>query len=303
MKTLAKVVVTIVACGLLYRAADWHRVTAELVDLDGPWLAAALTLFVPQTIVSAWRWRRLIAAHTPLSLAESVRHTLAASTWNLIMPSKLGDFSKAAFVTGASPTTRAAMAKLVGVEKVADLAALAVAAIAATLDPWTALDLLTVCGFGSVVALKLHGTRSTAILEFVALTAGLWVLHLAQIHAFMLAARIDVPWTVTFARVPLALVAGVLPAAFCGIGTRDAALVWLFADYAGAASLAAVGLLTALRYVVPGAAGIPLLWRLRTEPKSQVLEMPQPVRTTNRRADTRPNRLPATRAFESSATP
>ena len=56
-----------------------------------------------------------------------------------------------------------------------------------------------------------------------------------------------------------AIFAGLLPVTLWGIGTRDVALVWMFADVAPAPAMAVVGMLTALRYIVPGLAGIPCL--------------------------------------------
>ena len=58
------------------------------------------------------------------------------------------------------------------------------------------------------------------------------------------------------------LYAGLLPISFCGLGTRDAALVYLFADIAPASTMTVVGLLTGLRYVIPGAVGIPFVGRM-----------------------------------------
>jgi hypothetical protein len=249
-----QVVVSMAICVALYRAADWRGVAASLATLNGRWLVAALALFVPQTIVSAWRWRRMIAPVATVSLGESLRHTLAASALNLVVPSKLGDFSKAAFVRVADGGKRQRLAVLCGVEKAADLAALFVILFAATRGR-AAIAAITAIVV-AVVAHRRYGVFAVA-------TAVLWTLHLAQIHCFLLAADVPTSWTMTAARVPAALLAGVLPAAFCGIGTRDAALVWLFADVAPAATMAVVGMLTALRYVVPGLIGIPLLLSLR----------------------------------------
>lgn len=91
------------------------------------------------------------------------------------------------------------------------------------------------------------------------LSVALWLLHLAQIDCFLRAAGVEVAWCVVLARVPAALFAGLVPVAYCGIGPRDAALVALFADVASQGAMVAVGLLTSLRYLLPGAAGIPLL--------------------------------------------
>ena len=57
-------------------------------------------------------------------------------------------------------------------------------------------------------------------------------------------------------RIPPAIFAGLLPLTLWGLGTRDAVLVHQFTDLAAPSTMAVVGMLTALRYVVPGAAGI-----------------------------------------------
>ena len=92
-------------------------------------------------------------------------------------------------------------------------------------------------------------------------TVCLWVLHLVQFDLFLGAVGVQVAWHEVFARVPMAIFAGLLPVTFCGIGTRDAALVWLFADFAPASTMAVVGMLSALRYLIPGACGITLVGR------------------------------------------
>ena len=268
-KMLVKLAITVVMCGMLYAAADWREVGAKLTTLDGTLLVAALLLFVPQTLVSAWRWRRLIAPWGRHSLSEATAHTLIASTWNLVVPSKLGDFSKAALVPLDDHRHRKQVAGCVGIEKGADLAALALATMVG-LQFSLSLTVATIIAAILVVfiihrVLQRRGIKPELV-ACIAATAVLWLLHLTQIHLFLRAAGVDTSFATSLSRVPAALIAGIVPAAFCGIGTRDAALVWLYADVASPATMAVVGLLTALRYVVPGAAGIPLLWlRRRTE--------------------------------------
>lgn len=281
-RRLLQIGVSLVLCGVLVSLADWRAIGAQLVELDPGWLAAGLALFVPQTIVSAWRWKRMIADVAPLKLSDSLRHTLAASTLNLVVPSKLGDFSKAAFVPVTVDGGRKRLAKLVAVEKGSDLAVLLSAMLVATCAGW-----LGVVG-ALVVVLAAWMALSRA---FVSATLVLWTLHLTQIHCFLLSADVPTSWLTTAARVPAALLAGIVPAAFCGIGTRDAALVQLYADSAPAATMLVVGLLTSLRYVVPGAIGIPLLVSLRRRPTTPSSPI---ARSTSRRPLPRPVATSAT---------
>ena len=87
----------------------------------------------------------------------------------------------------------------------------------------------------------------------------IWFLHLVQIWMFTVAIRTDVPFAANLALSPLAILAGLLPLTFAGVGTRDAALVYFYAPYMGAASGAALGVLCTLRYVLPALLGLPFL--------------------------------------------
>lgn len=307
-RRLLQVAISVVLCGVLVSLADWRSVGARLLELDATLLAAGLALFVPQTVLSAWRWQRMTADVMRLSLGESLRLTLASSALNLVVPSKLGDFSKAALASTAATGDRRRLAVLVAVEKGADLTVLLLAMLVGMQAGWFAAvvgGLIVVVGWHALSLRRAcTGTtdhapaapwRATLVpaspIGFLAATAVLWTLHLTQIHCFLLAAGVPTSWSMTAARVPAALLAGVVPAAFCGIGTRDAALVQLYADAAPAATMLVVGLLTSLRYVVPGAIGIPFLASLRRSPTAE----PRPVARST-------NHLPRPRPVATSAT-
>jgi glycosyltransferase 2 family protein len=85
----------------------------------------------------------------------------------------------------------------------------------------------------------------------------IWLLHLVQIWMFILALRAYCPFTANLALSPLAILAGLAPLTFAGVGTRDLALVVLYAAYFNAPTAAALGLLCTARYVLPAIGGIP----------------------------------------------
>jgi len=87
----------------------------------------------------------------------------------------------------------------------------------------------------------------------------IWLLHLLQIWFFILALNAWVPFFTNLALSPLAILAGLLPLTFAGVGTRDAALVFLYAPYFDAATGAALGLLCTSRYFLPAIGGLPFL--------------------------------------------
>jgi glycosyltransferase 2 family protein len=89
----------------------------------------------------------------------------------------------------------------------------------------------------------------------------LWFLHLAQIWMFTIALRSEVPFVANLGLAPLAILAGLLPLTFAGVGTRDAALILFYRPYLDPATGAALGLLCTSRYLMPALGGVPFLRR------------------------------------------
>jgi uncharacterized protein (TIRG00374 family) len=89
----------------------------------------------------------------------------------------------------------------------------------------------------------------------------LWLLHLLQIWFFILALNAWTPIVANLALAPLAILAGLAPLTFAGVGTRDAALIFFYKPYLSTSTAAALGLLCTLRYALPALAGLPFLHR------------------------------------------
>jgi hypothetical protein len=89
----------------------------------------------------------------------------------------------------------------------------------------------------------------------------LWFCHLLQIWFFILALNAWTPFLANLALSPLAILAGLLPLTFAGVGTRDAALIVFYQPYFNEATGAALGLLCTSRYLIPAIAGLPFLQR------------------------------------------
>ena len=99
-----------------------------------------------------------------------------------------------------------------------------------------------------------------AQLAIVAITSiFIWFLHLLQIWLFILALRATAPFLANLALSPLAILAGLLPLTFAGVGTRDAALILFYQPYFAAPTAAALGLLCTSRYLLPALGGLPFL--------------------------------------------
>lgn len=97
------------------------------------------------------------------------------------------------------------------------------------------------------------------LLKIAALSVLIWFLHLLQIWLFILALKAWTPFVANLALAPLAILAGLLPLTFGGIGVRDAALIYFYRPFLSPAIAAALGLLCTARYVLPAIGGLPFL--------------------------------------------
>ena len=67
------------------------------------------------------------------------------------------------------------------------------------------------------------------------------------------------PFIANLALAPLVILAGLLPFTLAGVGTRDAAIIVLYAPYMPPAVAAGLGILCTMRYVIPAIMGIPFI--------------------------------------------
>jgi hypothetical protein len=287
-------VVTAVLLSAVLAWADLTDVVSVIGDLDVRWLTVAAVLFVPQTLLSAVRWRYLCRGQVTFGTGEALRQTLAASASNLVVPGKLGDVIKSAMLARLADVPLRLRVGLVVVERGLDVVAL--------LSLWTMGGAIVRLGSGgvalcafvlviAVIAAAAVSTRTplrSIVTPARLVGAGgmsllLWALHLGQIQALILAAGVDASWLTAMARVPAAIFAGLVPVSLWGVGTRDAALIALYTDVATASTMAAVGILTASRYLLPGLVGVPFVLSYlsgASEPLSGKRDSTRDTRTT-----------------------
>ena len=106
---------------------------------------------------------------------------------------------------------------------------------------------------------KLHLTKIAVTSIFI------WFGHLSQIWFFTLALNASAPFIQSLALSSLAILAGLLPLTFAGIGTRDAAFIMFYQPYFSQEVGAALGLLCTSRYVLPAIAGLPFFGKYLIE--------------------------------------
>ncbi len=119
---------------------------------------------------------------------------------------------------------------------------------------------------------EMHGyfwESKTRLAKVTITSVFIWFLHLLQIWMFIFAIKAYAPFLANLALSPLAILAGLLPLTFAGVGTRDAALVLFYAPYFDAPTAAALGILCTARYVLPAIGGLPFAGKYFQQVKGQ----------------------------------
>jgi len=274
---------------LLFRRIDLAQVFSLLSLL--PWhiwiLAGVLTLSFP--LLSAIRWKtilRTMGHDIPFS-----RATLTiAGVWPLsaVSPSKSGDLLKAYSLRAELKPMVVAGSVLT--ERALDVMVLSVLALLGGIyfrDYRIFSVALTVlialmAGFVFVrlnvslpIGHKMQNQLRDLFLSFRALwgnprvtllilffTVANWLASIGQTYLLFRGVGADVSLGFTAAALPIAIFAGLLPISIGGMGTRDTAMVLLFASYASETQSLAVGLLYSFfGYWLLAILGLPLMRR------------------------------------------
>jgi uncharacterized protein (TIRG00374 family) len=329
MKRLVSILVSGVILLLIYWKIDFAGLIQVFRECDRLWMAVSLGMVIPLTMLTAWRLKMLMPGSrdqgsgirgqglepdlppdpwnlkpdpSPLGLWEANQLILAASSLNMVLPSKMGDIAKAYFMRDRGHLTGSLALSLVVFEKACDMLSLLLWCVFGLLlypqKDWLFWVMTVSVLGGLVLGLLLLGWPRFAqfffrqaeqiapkklgkklvtlshswqemhdyfwgdrhqLAQISAMSIFIWFLHLLQIWCFILALRAWVPFLTNLALSPLAILAGLLPLTFAGVGTRDAALILFYAPYFNAATAAALGVLCTSRYFIPAIAGLPFL--------------------------------------------
>ena len=124
IRRLAAVAGSLAFLAVVYARVDFRAVVEALGRSDVRLVGLALALEVPRLLASGWRFARLAPPEAGVDLPEACRLTFVGAALNVVLPLKLGDLVKAAFVRGTGPVEPGLALALVVAEKVLGTVAL-----------------------------------------------------------------------------------------------------------------------------------------------------------------------------------
>lgn len=289
VRGLVLIGVTVGVFYLLFRRIDLNQTLAVIRTIPaGTWLLATLlTLSFP--VLSALRWHLIlrVAGHQ-IGVWRCVTVIIGVWPISAISPSKAGDLLKTlALRREADPLV---VAGTVLAERVIDVLVLAGLALAgglvfsrvpivgvAAAALAASLAVIAVADLGlrlplppkwsarvAQLSVPLRALRRSggALALVLLLTVANWAASIVQTKLLFDAAHAHVSLGFTTAALPVAIFAGLLPVTIGGMGTRDAAMVALFAAYATADQTLAVAILYSFfGYWLLAMLGLPLTKR------------------------------------------
>ena len=285
--------ITIAIFYAIFTKIDFHSVIEVLSHANLFYLFIALLLLFIIILITTKRWQTILKTMGyNFRYKECFNLIMGAFPLTSITPSKSGDVIKAYYLKDKIPASKTVgsvitermfdvltlvLFSLIGMIfcKKYELAGVAFAILICII----AIFLLMRAGFNFRLPIKsswnekiqnlilstklLTKDNKKAFLFILSYSILIWFVSIVQTVMFFYALGINVPLLFTIANIPIAIFIGLVPVTLGGMGTRDAAIIFLFSEYATSSELLGVGILfSVFRYWLISLIGIPFMRKM-----------------------------------------
>ena len=284
--------ITIAIFYAIFTKIDFHSVIEVLSHANLFYLFIALLLLFIIILITTKRWQTILKTMGyNFRYKECFNLIMGAFPLTSITPSKSGDVIKAYYLKDKIPASKTVgsvitermfdvltlvLFSLIGMIfcKKYELAGVAFAILICII----AIFLLMRAGFNFrlpiksswnekiqnlILSTKLLTKDKRAFFFILSYSILIWFVSIVQTVMFFYALGINVPLLFTIANIPIAIFIGLVPVTLGGMGTRDAAIIFLFSEYATSSELLGVGILfSVFRYWLISLIGIPFMRKM-----------------------------------------
>ncbi len=124
LKRLISIAVSVAILLIIYSKIDFQGLINVFTNANAVWMVISLGMVIPITLFTSWRLQQLMPSEAPLGFLEANRLILAASSLNMVLPSKMGDIAKAYFMRERGHLSGSLSLSLVVFEKTCDMLSL-----------------------------------------------------------------------------------------------------------------------------------------------------------------------------------
>ncbi|MFH2065944.1 MAG: lysylphosphatidylglycerol synthase transmembrane domain-containing protein [Pseudomonadota bacterium] len=291
---------------LVYGKEVPGQIKSIMLEASLLWTALMIGMLIPILSLAAFRWHRIVRHEYRQPFLYDLNLYLSSKAFSVILPLKLGDFSRSYFLKKDKVADIDRTVALTIFERILDILALCVflilgvlvsrdlkpVQIILTLTTVATIAVITIAAFagyngkffykksrvpfidGIFKALRTAMTLPKRVSirlfqEVMIYSILLWTLHIGQFSILfnIFKTSISIQDAVSF--IPFIFIAGMLPFTIGGVGSRDAALVYFFSDTVSLPVLASVGIVAFLRILLPTIVGVVAIVFFRSHPKLQ----------------------------------
>ena len=294
---IASALISLSILAVLYNKVAFHPLLELFAQIDIRFCFGIFVTFVMIYVLLAWRWKVMVRPFREITFNRSMQLIVSSSALNIIVPSKLGAFSKIYFMNETDRIETKYGLSAVIYEKLSDLSAMSFIYIIACLFH-NRYEALVIAAFVlSIVIIScfimLHftnlfrklskgwgiralfprklveftdvfysyaqtGSTRKHLVKINSITLLLWMIHTLQFVFFFFALNISLPIALIATYTYCSVFVGLMPVSIAGIGTRDLTIVYLFNGIIDYNKAISIGLLCTLRYILPTLVGLPL---------------------------------------------
>ena len=290
LKTILVSIITLIIFCLIFTKIDIHEVIKILSHADPLYLLISLLILFAPIIVTIKRWHTILKVMGyAIQLRTCLNVLMAALPLASITPSKSGDIVRAYYLKEKIPISKTIGSVLT--ERVFDIFKLVLFSLIGMVFcqkyEMAFIALITLLcivilffiehtdfhltireswnvklqNMGLSMKTLTRDKKAFSIIMFYTLL--IWFLAIIQTLIFFYALGISIPVIFAMASIPIAIFIGLVPVTLGGMGTRDAAIIFLFSQYAAPSQLLGVGILfSVFRYWLPSLLGIPFMRKM-----------------------------------------
>ena len=274
IKIAITIVITVIIFAVLFAKIDFSSVAKEISKANLGLIVFVVLLEFMVVLIKTIRWQKIMEAiGYKIQFRECWDLTMASFAFISITPSQLNDLAKGVFLKEKVPISKTAGTVLT--ERFFDVFLLALlVGIGFLFFPRreitttfivVILGLLTLlllphikhtsffkkCFSNSIrektvnflLSMKIVTKKKNFFLKIFGYSLIMWAISTAQVWVLFHSMGIDVPVLFVMGNMPIAIFISLIPVTLGGMGTRDAAIIYLFSGYASSAQLLGIGIL------------------------------------------------------------
>jgi len=292
LKSVFVLSITIAIFYFIFTKIDFYSVAEVLSHANHFYLLIALLLMIIYIHIVPKRWQTILKTMDyKLQYKECFNVMMGAQPLASITPSKSGDIIKAYYLKDKIPASKTVGSIIT--ERMFDVLTLVLFSLIGMMFSKKyelggitfviliciiVIFLLTHTGFdfrspiknswnekiqNLTFSMKLVTKDKKAFLSILSYSFLIWFISILQILIFFYALGISIPLIFAMIKIPIAIFIGFIPVTLGGMGTRDAAIIFLFSIYGAPSQLLGVGILfSVFRYLLPALFGLPFMRKI-----------------------------------------